>query len=657
MIGYDPESGGFPLRRIERLTDESKMLGRAPDRGTTGIPSSRRRPRGTLGTDPRRASTLAEADTKTDGLEAARVTRAEGPLRRCGPKRQGALRRSPSCAGTRSDRLPLIRSSFDSGGLATDVLSTTGSETRYLRRGRHKPFHALAAVALAALTVHAPAIAQSPSLQLENAVRSAVRGDREIARFYAERGNRPLWVQGGTIGPEAQQLLHLLETADADRLDPRNYRPDEVRERVDQAVGRGSPRALARAEFQLSRAFVDYVRDVREARDMGVVYTEAHFRPTVPATAEILAMAAAAPSLQGYLESIGWMNPLYAQLRGALAAHGGLEDGGAALHIPSGPVLRPGAADPRVRLLRLRLGLAPDGPYDRSVASAVAELQRAHGLPSDGLAGPLTVALLNRGSSEQQQLLRLNLERARALPAQLGRRYVLVDAAAARLWMYEDGRAVDTMRVVVGKPTEPTPMMAATMRYVALNPYWNVPPDLVQSRIAPAVLREGMSFLRSRRYEILSDWSEQARRLDPDSLDWNAIAAGREQHLRVRQLPGPDNAMGRMKFMFPNELGVYLHDTPNRELLREEGRLFSAGCVRLEDAPRLARWLFGGSAPQPSGSAPEQRVDLPQPIPVYLTYMTAAPEPDGVAVRADVYNRDPVQMALLEAGAERRRRR
>jgi murein L,D-transpeptidase YcbB/YkuD len=408
--------------------------------------------------------------------------------------------------------------------------------------------------------------------------------------------------------------------------------------------------------MMLSTTFANYVRDVRRHRDMGVVYTEAHHRPVVPTKAAVLTVAAQAPSLQTYLESIGWMNPLYATLRGSLAGYRGMQDSGPAIHIPSGTMLRPGSSDPRVRLLRLRLGMAPDGPYDRAVANAVRELQQAHGQPADGVAGPLTLALLNRGSRETHTLLRLNLERARALPANLGRRYVLVDAAAARLWMYEDGRAVDSMRVVVGKPTEQTPMMAATIRHLTLNPYWNVPPDLVRERIAPGVVEQGPGLLRNLRYEVLSDWSDNATRVNPTSINWNDVVAGRRE-VRVRQLPGADNAMGRMKFMFPNDLGIYLHDTPSRELLREEGRLFSAGCVRLEDAPRLARWLFGGQQPRARGNEPEQQVNLPEPIPVYITYLTAAPEPDGVALRSDVYGRDPVQLAALARPQQQPRRR
>jgi murein L,D-transpeptidase YcbB/YkuD len=220
--------------------------------------------------------------------------------------------------------------------------------------------------------------------------------------------------------------------------------------------------------------------------------------------------------------------------------------------------------------------------------------------------------------------------------------------------MYEDGRPVDSMRVVVGKPSEPTPMMAGMLRYLTLNPYWNVPPDLVRARIAPGVVSEGPGLLRNLRYEVLSDWTDDARTVDPRSVDWRAVMDGRSE-VRVRQLPGANNAMGRMKFMFPNQLGIYLHDTPDRTLLREEGRMFSAGCVRLEDAPRLARWLFG-EAPRARGTTPEQKLSLPEPVPVYITYLTAAPEPQGVALREDVYNRDPTQLAAMSSRRQQGRR-
>lgn len=240
-------------------------------------------------------------------------------------------------------------------------------------------------------------------------------------------------------------------------------------------------------------------------------------------------------------------------------------------------------------------------------------------------------------SAGDRQLLRLNLDRARALPAGDGR-YIIVNATSAELFAYENGRIVDTMRVVVGRPRHPTPMMAALIRYASLNPYWYVPPDLAAERIAPNVVKEGLSYLSSQGYQLLSDWSPNARFIDPATIDWEAVARGTTQ-VWMRQLPGPANAMGDMKFMFPNAQGVYLHDTPQKELLAEASRMFSGGCVRLEDARRLANWLFGRPL-QAESSQPELKVNLPKPVPVYITYLTMVPKGRELATFPDVYGRD-----------------
>ena len=239
--------------------------------------------------------------------------------------------------------------------------------------------------------------------------------------------------------------------------------------------------------------------------------------------------------------------------------------------------------------------------------------------------------------------LRLNLDRLRLLPGTTPQRYVLVNTAAQRLYMYENGKVVDWMRVVVGKASQPTPMMAALIRFTAVNPYWNLPPDLVAERIAPNVVKLGLPYLREKGYVVLSDWGPNAKRVDPSTIDWPAVAAGRTE-IRVRQNPGPANAMGRMKFMFPNKAGVYLHDTPNKELLDEPARLLSAGCVRLEDAPRLAKWLYGRPLRVTAGMKPEQKVDLERPVPVYLAYLTAVPSGDQAVFYDDIYGRDRARL-------------
>ena len=307
---------------------------------------------------------------------------------------------------------------------------------------------------------------------------------------------------------------------------------------------------------------------------------------------------------------------------------------------------------PKVGMVYLDRELLPAVPTARAVLDSAADAASlATYVRQMQWTNPLYVGLRNGlaayreaggGSRQEEKLIRLNMERARALPARLGRKHVVVDTLGGRLYMYENGEVKGSMRVIIGKPEEPTPMMAGLMRYAAVNPYWNIPPDLVRLRVAPKVLEQGASYIRSAGYQVLSDWSTNAKVVDPAIIDWDAVAAGR-QELRVRQLPGPNNMMGRVKFMFPNDLGIYLHDTPLKSLFKESDRQFSSGCVRVENAERLSRWLFGRKITG-SGRA-EKRVDLTQPVPVYLTYFTAAPSANGIAFRDDVYGRDSVRRA------------
>lgn len=246
----------------------------------------------------------------------------------------------------------------------------------------------------------------------------------------------------------------------------------------------------------------------------------------------------------------------------------------------------------------------------------------------------LRAAALRQGTVTQR--IRGSLERARLLPATGN--YVLVDIASQRLFMVENGRPTDSMRVIVGKPDQPTPMIASTIRHATFNPYWNVPPDLLRKNIAPRVLADGLSYLRERGYEVLDGWGANASAVDPGKVNWSAVVDGRVD-LRVRQRPGSGNMMGNYKFAFPNGEGIYLHDTPDKALFREARRTFSSGCIRLEDAPRLARWLLGREPSAPS-ARPEAEVPLPRPVPVYVTYLTAQVSGGELAMIDDVYRID-----------------
>ena len=380
------------------------------------------------------------------------------------------------------------------------------------------------------------------------------------------------WFANGDASA-ADVFIDLLETSRFDGLEPSSFPIDSLRSAKTGAQS-GDPKLVLSAEREFSEALVQYVKALRTGAGSGWVIVDKELTPGRATRSQILARAAAAPSLAEYLGKMAFLHPAYAELRRSL------------------------------------------------------EWAR------------------DEDREQNEALVRLNMQRLRMLPA--SGRYVLVNAASQKLQMIDNGRIVDEMKVVVGKPKNPTPVMAAYIRYAALNPYWEVPPDLAAERVAPGVVSDGIDYLKLHRYVVLSDWGEGATLVDPSTIDWQAVADGTIQ-VRLRQLPGPGNAMGRMKFMFPNKEGVYLHDTPNKELLNEDARLFSGGCVRLEDAPRLAKWMFS-EALDPEGAGTEERVDLSKPVPVYIAYLTAMPNGNELTFYEDIYGRDQAALAQQQKG-------
>jgi murein L,D-transpeptidase YcbB/YkuD len=438
-----------------------------------------------------------------------------------------------------------------------------------LRKARtgHRPVRPLFLIAGAvAILAAAPVSFPAPA---EAKAESAARG-QGVGDFYDARQDRLLWFQAGQPNIAAHQLVSLIATADHDGLDPGRYKAKALAKAIREAA-EGDDGDVGKADRMLSKAFVDYARDLQDAPAAGMQFVDPRLRPEPPSPRSLLAMAAAAPSLAEFVKSMGWMNPNYAPLRRALMA----------------------------------------GTYS---------------------------------TERQRDLIQVNLERARELPAS-SPRYVIVNAAAQRLEMYEGNRLVDSMRVVVGKQRDNnrTPMMASFLSQASLNPYWNVPNDLAAERIAPNVVKLGLGYLHAKGYQVLSDWGENARVVDPASVDWQAVADGRIE-VRVRQLPGPENALGKVKFTMLNPYGVYLHDTPDKALLNEETRLFSGGCIRLEDAPRFGRWLYGRTLTATS-DAPDIPVPLDRPVPIFVTYLTVVPSGSSIAFLNDVYGWDAERLA------------
>ena len=418
--------------------------------------------------------------------------------------------------------------------------------------------HAIAAAFALALV---PASFAAPSAAYAEGPVAGVRADSSVDDFYNARGGSPLWLAGGNQ-ESVPKLLNLLQTAQIDGLDPKNYNDQKLAKALRKASS-NDPKAVSRADRMLSDAFVASVHDLKRVPTPAMTFVDPALGPRPQSAMSLLLQAARAPSLSDYISSMGWMNPIYGALRQAIAS----------------------------------------GSY---------------------------------AEPERQHVLALNLARSRALPA--SGRFIIVNPAQQRLYMYEDGKVADSMNVVVGRLKWPTPMFAAYLRYASLNPYWNVPPDLVPEDIAAFVLKYGVGYLKSRGYQILSDWGDSPAVVDPATIDWQAVMDGKRE-LRVRQLPGPRNVLGVVKYSMPNPFGIYLHDTSSPELLNKDIRLFSGGCIRLQDARRLGTWLFGKPL-QAASKDPDIEVPLDRPVPVYVTYLTAVPNGGSIAFLDDVYGRD-----------------
>jgi murein L,D-transpeptidase YcbB/YkuD len=317
-------------------------------------------------------------------------------------------------------------------------------------------------------------------------------------------------------------------------------------------------------------------------------------------------------------------------------------------------------SEPRVAALRARLlasndaeearlaAGAPAGPemYDPQLEAAVLRFQHRHGLAQDGKVGPRTLAALNVPVDERIRQMVLNLERRRWMPDDRGERYVFVNLADFELKVVHEPKTVFDTRVVVGAPYHRTPAFSAEMTYLEINPYWNVPPSIARNELLPEI-KADPGYLAANGFELLADWNDSATAIDPWSVDWSRIAAD-DFAFRLRQRPGEGNALGRIKFMFPNPFNVYLHDTPARHLFEKAERSFSHGCIRVEQPESFGAVVLDGqddwSLELIKGAiARGERMIVPleRPLPVHVEYLTAWVNKDGtVHFRNDVYGRD-----------------
>lgn len=475
-----------------------------------------------------------------------------------------------------------------------------------------------------------------------------------LRALYEGRDFAPLW-----SGARADEARAALAAAAAHGLATGNYHLPVI----DSRRGDATPAAQAKLDLLISDGLLLLGSHVRSGRiEPGSLTPRREF---LALDADLPAHLAAAPSAAAFLE--GLVSPLagYSRLQDALVHYRAIAESGGWPALPDGPTLRPGDRDAAVAALRARLAReAMDGPvappgtdgdlYDAPLEAAVRRFQARHGLDVDGAVGRQTRRALDTPAATRAAQIVANLERRRWLGEAPGQRQVRVNVAAYTLEAIDGPEVALRTRVIVGQPYRPTPEFADRIRYLVLNPYWEVPPRLAAEDKLPLIRRDP-AYLARERLRVLRGWGETARELDPATIDWQRVKT--PVPFRLRQDPGPGNALGQIKFMFPNAHDVYLHDTPSRGLFAHAERGFSSGCIRVQQPLALADWLLADDprwSPEALRAAIESEktrtVNLRRPVPVYLLYWTVWVDSDGaVHFRRDIYDRDGPLAAALAA--------
>jgi murein L,D-transpeptidase YcbB/YkuD len=500
-----------------------------------------------------------------------------------------------------------------------------------------------------------PTSGKTPELRFPDGTTG--RANPGLPCFYERRSFVPAWITETGARPEADELIAAVADAENDGLRPEDYRLSSLRQQMALALSQPTPGDLAELDLQLTDAFLRLGADLRYGRvNPELIYSDCAVdipEVDIPAVLESALSDPGDPAVNGVRQAIADLAPPhegYHALKQALARYREIAARGGWPAVPTGPTLKPGEKSERVAALRSRLEasgelqLPPAPPsqtserdlFDPPLAAAVKAFQEKHGLDTDGAVGPGTLEALNVTAADRVRQIEINLDRWRWLPRDLGERHVIVNIAGFSLDVIEAGSPVLSMRVVAGKPTSSTPMFSGLMTHIVLNPSWTVPPGILKKEVLPRAARDP-GYLARQNMEMTPDGG-------------------------VRQRPGPNNALGKVKFLFPNRFNVYLHDTPSRSLFSRAVRTFSHGCIRVEKPLDLAEYLLKEDPAwtrekieKAMGKGRESWVKIPNPLPVHLAYWTAWVDAAGVTqFRKDVYGRDtPLYTATSDPSAKK----
>jgi len=489
-----------------------------------------------------------------------------------------------------------------------------------------------------------------------------IRAVNALPSFYLRREDAPAWISDGAPSRCAAEVVAALHAAPEDGLDGMDYHLVAIDSLMAAAVDLD---AQADLEILLTDAYLTFGSHLLQGR-----VNPATLEPEWLANRRRVDMATELQTMleggdpDASLDGLRPSQPGYRALKSMLARLRRVDATGGWGTVPAGSTLHPGDSDVRVPALRRRLrgsgDLAGRSPtdtllFDEDLAEGVRRFQERHGLEADGNVGRETLATLDVPVGARIAQVAVNMERWRWLPNDLGRRHIRVNIADYRVQVWDDGAIALEMRAVVGREYRETPMFSAPMTYLVLAPYWHVPPRIAALDKLPEIKRNP-GYLASMRMTLFDQATNEP--VDPDSVDWSAMTGGEfNRRFRIRQDPGPLNALGNIKFMFPNRHDVYLHDTPARELFALTRRAFSSGCIRIEKPLELAEYLLAGDpkwTPERIRSVVargrETTVWLSEPVPVHVLYWTAFLGEDGaVNFRPDLYGRDQLVRRALDA--------
>lgn len=464
------------------------------------------------------------------------------------------------------------------------------------------------------------------------------RKDREaIADFYGERDYEPVWVKEGVLSEEANLLMERLQNAAADGLDPTDYPVYEL-------DGLEDAEAVAGAEIQLTETLLKYARHAQAGRLVpSRVSSGFKNKPVYPEPSEVLVKISNSVDKVAALSSYNPPHKGFKALKAELARLQTAALIEPSVIIPAGKTLYKGIRSDRVALLRDRLNvpvLGDEDPrkFDEPLVAAVRAFQKEHNLVADAVVGPKTLRFLNGKTSNRVHDIIANMERWRWLPRDMGNLHVVANVPSYDATVYKNGENIHRTRVVVGKTKHATPIFSDHMEYVVVNPHWNVPYSIASKELLPKI-RSNPSYVSSRNYEII----RRGRVVDPRSVKWDDNSFRR---VRIRQKPGGRNALGLVKFLFPNDYAIYFHDTPSKSLFQRVSRAFSHGCVRIhrpfEFGDVLLKhskgWNKGRLRSMVGGKEKFIRLKGDERIQVHLTYFTAVADDAGkISYKSDLY--------------------